>query len=183
MTLSAVGPNGGFYTARNDQYTVTHTHASGDTTAVHRIETAITVSKDEKAQWETISEYLASWRPAQRADYFPIPDSKPFIRGIVVDGPDDDHIGTETLPPKTSFVATPRLRSSRWGREARRSRCDIKYEVPPQLSSVVEAVALGTRRWAGAPGCGGGEGRDAQRHERFGQSRITPRGPSTLEIG
>lgn len=85
MNLSAMGPDGAFYTARNDLYRIAHRAPSGDETLIVRNEEPVALSPDEKREWGAYSEAAAGRPGADRSDFFPIPDPKPFLRELAVD--------------------------------------------------------------------------------------------------
>lgn len=93
MTLSALGRDGSFYTARNDDFRIAHRRPNGSTTYIVEDEAPILVTGAELKQWQLISEAASSRsRPVapgrskrDRSAYFPIPTTKPFFRDLVVD--------------------------------------------------------------------------------------------------
>jgi len=84
-TLNAIGPDGSYYEVRNDDYSIRRVHPDGSETTIVRDEPLIRLTSDELKEWEARSETFAARNPDRRSDYFPIPETKPFIREIVVD--------------------------------------------------------------------------------------------------
>lgn len=85
MTLSALGPDGTLYAVRNDEYRIVRRSPDGETTEMVRDEAPIQTTDEEIAQFEAFSDLAASRPGSDRSDYFPIPETKPFIRELVVD--------------------------------------------------------------------------------------------------
>ncbi len=85
MTLNALGPDGSLYSARNDEYRIERRAPDGDILEITRNEAPIEATSEEIAQFEAFSESAASRPGSDRSDYFPIPETKPFMRELVVD--------------------------------------------------------------------------------------------------
>lgn len=87
MNLHALGPGGTFYQARNDEYRIRKVTADGVESFLTRDEPRIRLTDDEVREWTARSESMAN-REGQtqpRSDFFPIPDTKPYIRSLLVD--------------------------------------------------------------------------------------------------
>jgi len=86
-TLSTLGPDGSLYQARNDEYVIERILPSGDTTVITRDQTRVELTPEEHEEWEGRGEWFMQSPRAgfERADFFPIPTTKPFMREFVVD--------------------------------------------------------------------------------------------------
>lgn len=133
MTLSALGPGGDLYSARNDDYRISHRHPDGSLTEIVRAEEPVTVSPAELRQWEAFSESVAqNARPIpnrpipERADFFPIPRKKPFIRELVVD------LSGRLWVSRYTEAAL--MEYSDWERDDRQARGLPNYELRDMLS-------------------------------------------------
>lgn len=85
MTVTAASGDGSLYSVRNDRYRIVRRHSDGSESFIERSHSPISVSEEEAEEWARFSEMGAQREGAERGDYFPIPDEKPFIRNIMVD--------------------------------------------------------------------------------------------------
>lgn len=84
-TLSAMGGDGTFYTGRNKEYRIRRLHPDGTVSWVTRDVEQVSLTAEEKAQWEAWSDFFAWRAPDRPSDFYPIPDQKPFFRDLEVD--------------------------------------------------------------------------------------------------
>lgn len=84
-TLSAAGPDGSLYQVRNDEYRIRRIHPDGTESVIERVEPRIELTAEEQAEWNARSERFAERVPEQRAEFFPVPTVKPYIRELVTD--------------------------------------------------------------------------------------------------
>lgn len=83
-TISAVSPHGYLIFARNDEYAIHRRLDDGRLLRIERVVPQVALLPEEKAQWE---EWVSYWEEQGRDGPFgPIPDEKPFIRDLFVDG-------------------------------------------------------------------------------------------------
>jgi len=84
-TLSALGPDGSLYSVRNDEYRIVRTRPDGTVSDFGRSEPRVAVGAQEMSEWVTRSERFAARNPGRRAEYSPVPETKPLIKELVVD--------------------------------------------------------------------------------------------------
>ena len=157
-TLSAIGPDGSRYTVRNDSYAIEHTTADGVTASITRTAERIDLTAEERAEWEARSESFAERLPDRRSDFFPIPETKPYIRELLVDIDGRLWVSRYTEPefvPYTEAQAEDRRRRNlpsfqwrdrlRWDIFSPTDRYIGSVTLPPNTSLI---VATGADIWA-----------------------------------
>lgn len=143
LTLSTVGPDGSLYVARNDEYVIRRILPSGDTTRIERPEERpIPVSDRELAIWEAYSEQFAQRPNADRADLFPIPTAKPFMRELAVDDDGRLWVSRYTEPVFFEYPADDLAERQREGRPALEWRDALTWDVFDDDGTFLGAVTL-----------------------------------------
>lgn len=84
-TVSAMGPDGSFYVARNDEYSILHIAADGSHSLLVRPETPVELVGPEVVQWEEWSRFISEKTLGARESFPPVPSRKPFFRDLLVD--------------------------------------------------------------------------------------------------
>ena len=143
MTLSATGPDGSLYVARNDAYVIHRILPSGDTLRIERPgEQPIPVTDRELAIWEAYSEQFAQRPNADRDDLFPIPTVKPFMRELAVDDDGRLWVSRYTEPVFFEYPADELAERKREGRPALEWRDALTWDVFEDDGTFLGSVTL-----------------------------------------
>ena len=109
--LSTIGPDGSTYSVRNDEYVIRRIYPSGDSALITRAEQRVSLTGEERDQWESISERFIERTPDRRDLFLPIPDQKPFIRNMLVDS--DGRLWVSRYTPATYMAYSEEERLDR----------------------------------------------------------------------
>ncbi len=142
MTLSALGPDGSIYVARNDEYKVSRRFSRGHVSEIVRDALPISVEGAERRMWENMSEYLARRSNRARSDYFPIPRVKPLIRDLVVDHDGRLWVSRYTEPVFVEYSDRERAERIQHGRPLFEWRDELRWDVFGSDDSFIGSVTL-----------------------------------------
>ena len=157
LTLSALGPDGALFSVRNHEYRIRRERPDGSVFEISRNEEPIRATRDEIRQFEAFSEASARPPGRDRADYFPIPETKPFIRELVVDLEGRLWVSRYTDPVFMEYSEWERQDREEKGRPPFQWRDALRWDVfdaDGQLIGVVTfpfkttfVTAMGTTAW------------------------------------